>query len=507
MLTIPVYKQEAVDGLADMVRSSGAVAYTVPLGNPIVPKSLSASALTRLKDLCPDRAKASEGDFDLHPLQTILVSVDWNKNDDVFDPLEVWSARHTPAHKPFNYEHDCAQIIGHMTDDWVVDDNGNLVPDDTTADNLPAKFHLATAAVLYKTWDKPELQERMDKLLDEIAKGEWFVSMECLFRGFDYALKSPDGSMRTVARNSETAYLTKYLRQYGGTGTYDNYRVGRVLRNVHFSGKGLVKDPANPQSVILESATSSEKISGVPEHEVYSPVVNEHRTESKGTMTVTIESLQAANANLLAEIEKLKANQQEVVVAEYKTKLEKAEADKKQADELLQAAQEALTKSNESSVAAAEKAKADMLALTTKAEAAEKELEAVKAELKKLHDAQVKANRILAIKDKLKLDTEAATAFAESVELLTDDLFTKQVELLAKAMAPKTEAPKTETKVEDDKAGEAAAAAANLASAQASTETSGAVSDQNDEDGVTEVQKAIAAYFDRDENQDADNDE
>jgi hypothetical protein len=120
------------------------------------------------------------------------------------------------------------------------------------ADKLPAKFHVVTAAVLYKSWSKPDLQEVMDRTLAEIEKGEWFVSMECLFKGFDYAVQGTDGSTRTVARSAETAYLTKHLRVYGGTGRYGEYRVGRLLRNVHFSGKGLVRKPANPESIILQ---------------------------------------------------------------------------------------------------------------------------------------------------------------------------------------------------------------------------------------------------------------
>jgi hypothetical protein len=46
--------------------------------------------------------------------------------------------------------------------------------------------------------------------------------------------------------------LTKHLRAYGGTGEYENYKVGRSLRGISFSGKGLVNKPANPRSIILQ---------------------------------------------------------------------------------------------------------------------------------------------------------------------------------------------------------------------------------------------------------------
>ena len=93
----------------------------------------------------------------------------------------------------------------------------------------------------------------MDKIIAEIEEGKWYVSMECLFAGFDYALSSDNGSRKVLARDEESSFLTKHLRAYGGTGEYQGYKVGRALRNIAFSGKGLVSKPANPRSVILKS--------------------------------------------------------------------------------------------------------------------------------------------------------------------------------------------------------------------------------------------------------------
>jgi hypothetical protein len=60
------------------------------------------------------------------------------------------------------------------------------------------------------------------------------------------------GETKIVKRNEASAFLTKHLRSYGGDGIYEDYKVGRLLRNLSFSGKGLVSKPANPRSVILE---------------------------------------------------------------------------------------------------------------------------------------------------------------------------------------------------------------------------------------------------------------
>ncbi|HEY1189946.1 MAG TPA: hypothetical protein VGE74_20015 [Gemmata sp.] len=194
---------------------------------------------------------AASGDIDLYHLTTILCTVGWNKNDDVFDPVETWVARRTPEDKQLNYEHDDSKIIGHITSNSVMDADGKTLADDTVVEALPAKFHVVTAGVLYKHWQTPELQQRMDTLLAEIAEGKWFVSMECLFSGFDYALKDSSGGTRVVARTEQTAFLSKHLRAYGGSGRYGDQQVGRLMRNIVFSGKGLVRNPANPESVIL----------------------------------------------------------------------------------------------------------------------------------------------------------------------------------------------------------------------------------------------------------------
>ena len=55
-------------------------------------------------------------------------------------------------------------------------------------DTQPDDFDIITEAVLYNSWTKPENRERMSQIIAETEEGKWFVSMECLFAGFDYAL-------------------------------------------------------------------------------------------------------------------------------------------------------------------------------------------------------------------------------------------------------------------------------------------------------------------------------
>jgi uncharacterized coiled-coil protein SlyX len=200
-----------------------------------------------------EKIKADSGNpkqVDLFYLKSVLVSTGWNKNDDVFDAASTWAARSTPEDKQFNLMHNENDIIGHITGSYVVDKNGNRIEDDTQPDD----FDIITEAVLYNSWTDPENRQRMDQIIAEIQEGKWFVSMECLFAGFDYALLDEQGGAKLLERNEGSAFLTKHLRAYGGNGEYEGYKIGRSLRDISFSGKGLVSKPANPRSIILDSS-------------------------------------------------------------------------------------------------------------------------------------------------------------------------------------------------------------------------------------------------------------
>jgi outer membrane murein-binding lipoprotein Lpp len=143
--------------------------------------------------------------------------------------------------------HDETDIIGHMISSAAMAEDGAIINELP----LPEKMDLVTSAVIYKTWGDPDQSSRVNDLIAKIDEGQLAVSMECVFRNFDYAVVEPDGSQKVIARDENSAFLTKHLRAYGGTGSYEGYKIGRLLRDLYFSGKGLVDKPANPRSVIL----------------------------------------------------------------------------------------------------------------------------------------------------------------------------------------------------------------------------------------------------------------
>lgn len=249
-MDIAIFQAERDAGLEDLIRANASVAL---LSDASLAEPFEVTGPAKAFMLATAENKSQ---IDLHYLKTVMVSSGWNRNDDVFDASEMWEARHSPEDKPFNFEHNQHDIIGHITGSQVVDADLRPIPETTPVKELPDPYHIVTTAVLYKIWEDPERQARMDKLIAEIARGGWFVSMEALFHGFDYSIKTAKGH-RLVSRNDKTAFLTKHLRAYGGDGTYEGAQIGRVLRKIVFSGKGLVKKPANPDSVILESTNAS----------------------------------------------------------------------------------------------------------------------------------------------------------------------------------------------------------------------------------------------------------
>lgn len=292
-----IYEQERKDGLEKILTENKAVAFFAELKL----SDLDATSLNKETIKVPEGVVlASENNNNpiLLPLNTIMVSTGINKNDAIFLKESVWAARHTPEDTPFNYMHDEKDIIGHITANKVVDENFKEIADDTPVDELPDKFHILTTAVLYRYWRDEKLMERMEQIIAEIEKGEWFVSMEALTDDFDYGLVTEKGELQVIKRTEDSSFLTKYLKCYGGSGVYDNCRVGRILKNIIFAGKGLVRKPANPDSVILANAEKIEIANELTIAELKMSVELETKVKE---LELKIKELADANTKLVAD--------------------------------------------------------------------------------------------------------------------------------------------------------------------------------------------------------------
>jgi hypothetical protein len=285
----------------------------------------------------------------------------------------------------------------------------------------------------------------MDKVIAEIAKGEWYVSMECLFYGFDYALKSADGSQRVIARNEETAFLTKYLRAYGGSGEWKDGRIGRVLRNISFSGIGLVRQPANPESVVLDdpaifdgrsvASESQEKISEkiiVPKNLVYSDLAQGSEPTTSESEMKTVEQLTAELAAANAEIESLKSAA--TTSASTVESLNKTIETSKSA---LATVEANLAAANEAKV----KTEGEKAAIATERDTLKASLEAANTELGTMKSAAKRVERLGVVATKLKIQGDAAAKLVDGTSALPDEAFASQVELMVSTIAAATPAP------------------------------------------------------------------
>lgn len=467
-MSIKIFDQEIKDGLADRMKNNS-IAHLSQV-------KLSINPNQELKELSLNMVKATNmGQIDLYYLSTILVTTGCNDNDDFFSPEEVWAARHTPEDKPFNYEHSSDDIIGHITGSYAIDEKNVQIPDDTTIDNLPAKFHILTSAVIYKFSDIEERQKRIDKVIAEINEGKWFVSMEALFKGFDYSLIGEDGMYKVVARNDQTAFLTKHLRVYGGSGKYQNYKVGRVLKNIVFSGKGLVKEPANPESIILNNSNNLKSVGYKSDSTI--------QTENKNTMEKELENAKAR----IAELEKaIRDNDVKGITDEKDKAVAKVAA--------LEAELKKVSDGNK--LVTDELANAQKEVCTVKASLTEKEaeLKVAKDELAKINTAKVKAERINKVKNDLKLSDEKAEKLVTANAHLNDEQFNASIEAIVDVAVAKVE--KTEKSPEKDKVGEKTVAKTSLEDVVPEKDADLSVS-ESDEDFAT-VQADINKWLNQD---------
>ena len=471
MKEFPIFKAEIQDGLRDKIISNLSISSTCDL--EICDPFLIKNALRSTAE--------NKNQVDLHYLKSILVTTGWNKNDDVFDKAEVWTAKSTPSDKPFNYEHDQSQIIGHITGCKVIADDGSDIIEELPIDELPSKFHILTSAVLYKFWEDPKKQEMMNNIIEGIAKKEWFVSMEAIFTNFDYAIE--DGaSSKVVARNEKTAFLTKHLRAYGGNGIFNNVKIGRVLKNIVFSGKGLVRKPANPESVIFDQTEA-------------------FITSSVYNLDETIKSKE-----IIMSIEEVKV---EKIVAEFPPEetsedpaIKDAEANKWWEDK----------KKMEEETAMHEEDKKKMMA---ESEAMKKQLNMVVNELNSMKKEKSMSDRASLVIEKFGMNKDEATLVVSALSALNDESFSTAVNMqsdyfnkkMSEYKSGKTvneEAPEKDpeedkkknpsenVEISEDPA-DVKASASILDTAEVKSDAALATSESSN--GVKQVASQIASYF------------
>jgi uncharacterized coiled-coil protein SlyX len=444
--------EKEVDGLIDQISRGFVVQYAsqvLPLINSTT--DITQANLLWQKDnriaIKNGFAKAELTDRDLYSTQSLFVTTNANLNDDYFLPEETWAARHTPTHKPTNIEHNENQIVGHITSCWAVDENKENILDDSLAvDDLPPIFHLINGAVIYKAWQNEELKDRTAKLIQEIESGEKYVSMECLFTNFAYAVERANGELEIIPRGDKTAWMTKHLRAYGGTGKYKDLTIKRVLKNITFSGKGYVDKPANPESIIFNKTKSTLNLnfSSSLDNSVYNITGENSMAE-----TINIEELQKQLDEVKASLETAMTN---------KIDLEAKLAEKEQVIAQLNGS---LAEANSQ----LDNEKTNASSLTNEKNTLETRIVALE---KEIGDTKIRASRLATLVDG-GVSKEIAEQKIELYFALSDDQFNAIAEDLIEVVKCKNKAQKGEMikeekeDMEDEcKSNEKTAEAANL---------------------------------------------
>jgi len=502
-----IFNAEKKDNLTELLSTKACVTYA----------SLASPSLSFKADIPDFKSMASLNDEDLYYIQSILVTSSWNKNDDIFNKKEIWLAKDTPTHKPTNLEHDENTIIGHITANWPMTIDGVLIDNKTPLENLPEKFHIVTGSVIYTGFSNPSLKERALKLINEIENGNKYVSMECFFKNFDYGLiDNLTGKYSVLSRNESTAYLTKHLRAYGGTGEHENYKIGRVLRNITFSGKGFVNKPANPESIIFNSdnfkfgkasinialidnkKSFQEKNDDFNETSVFIDQVN--------TQENNIMSLEKQVAELSAKVESLAVSNEAVnLITNLKDQLIAAELSQKETESKLKESEETLakvkaefealvTQTTEAQTKANEEISAKIEALKSELLAAEEVIAGYKAKEAEMMKKEKNMKRMASLIEK-GIDSESALATVEKLDNLSDEAFdtiTSLVALAAKPMKTEKNIDKKDTKAEEvtEDVSEA------LETAEASEDIDLSVGDNTEDNQETGVENTRAALVD-----------
>jgi len=504
MFNIQIYKAEALDGLSTVIQDTASIACCSPV-------SVDKDTQENIENKLMDKLNSSYANLNLeilYPTKSVLVTSNWNKNDDVFGVTEAFKARHTPVNQPTNIDHDHHQIVGHITNTWVIDSDGESIDDSVKLEDLPEIIHICNGAVIYKRYKDQDLTDRATNLIAEIEAGTKYVSMECLFPNFDYAVIDADGDNYTVERNESTAFLTKHLRAYGGKGEFNGYRVGRYIRDMIFSGKGYVDKPANPESVIFTDDKPDFSFSDAKHKSRF--IFENGVNNVSETFNENIHFVSTSNLNDSKEITMSETNEF------YKDELAKAQKATADLTDLVKSLEDKLANAN------VEQLKSEIEELTKQLEATAKDKEVVATELdeskasfetldksfkevaeskeelekaiEEIKAAKVYSDRVSVLVEAGVSKEEAESAVSKFINL-TDEQF-EEISQVYATKAKTEEANVDSVETEEVEASEAEVSEV-LENVEVEVETSEDVgsAEADVDDGTTKAREGLTSYF------------
>jgi hypothetical protein len=225
------------------------VVVTAPLNMETASLSKAALALS-----LPEEA---DRQMDLLYMTAIFVSSGTNKNGAVFLGSELIKARNTIKDKAVDIEHDERSLIGQITNYVFLDPEGTAFSAEKASKKEVTKLDgmdmdIAISAIIHAA--------RFPDIAEDIRNGEWAVSMEAYFTDFDIKVGDFIIPREQAEEKGYDDMVGQVVKLKDGNKELGYHLIGRVLRGITFAGVGIVKNPANERSLILEAASLTEFI-------------------------------------------------------------------------------------------------------------------------------------------------------------------------------------------------------------------------------------------------------
>lgn len=304
-----IYQVEKDCKLEEVIVASTAVAVEADASSidPSIDCSVARDMLNRID--------VSRG----HALFTsILTSVGWNANDDVFSRGETYRAYPTAAKCPVSVEHLTSEFEDSNTTCGFIVESLPLTSSLQFCECEDTFEHIITSMYVWADY-WPHVTS---SVIEKLAQGTARVSMECKIKDFGYALRGSDGQIKLLERNDKTAVLTSYLRRYGGPGKVkingEMYDLGRWLKDLSFSGISFVENPANKRSIVFKDyIVASNELDSLGENlpSVYDSeeLIMAKESDNKVVASEGVDAaVQAAQAEVAAMTDKVKSMEDQV---------------------------------------------------------------------------------------------------------------------------------------------------------------------------------------------------
>ena len=191
----------------------------------------------------------AEAPFDLMFFKAVYLTSGANLNCTYFDKGELVKSIGTVAHKAMDIEHEEHAIVGHIYTADFFKANSEDKLDVKEVSSYSGNVDIVISGVMYK--------DRFEELASQIAKGDWYVSMETYYESFDIMVGNMLFDFDTAKSFGIVDMVGKEVTLKKADSIIATGTVTKLIKNLHFSGCGFVKHPANPTSVVIDTSDSN----------------------------------------------------------------------------------------------------------------------------------------------------------------------------------------------------------------------------------------------------------